>query len=316
MTSDASPPGRLIIATRGSALALWQAEHVKARLLAAAPGTAIELLVLKTTGDKILDRPLAEVGGKGLFVKEIEQALIERAADVAVHSMKDVPALLAPGLRMAATSEREDPRDALVSRAGHRLEALARGARVGTSSLRRMCQLRALRPDLVIVPLRGNVPTRLAAVERGDLDAAVLAAAGLRRLGHQDRISELLDPSTCVPAGGQGALGIETRADDAATAELVRGALNHDRDAACVSAERGFTGRLGGGCQTPVAAHARSSGDELHLVALIGRPDGTEIIRGERRGPAARAAALGADLAEEVLGRGGERILRDLGVEP
>jgi hydroxymethylbilane synthase len=306
----------MTIATRGSALALWQAEHVKARLMAAQPGLEVELLVVKTTGDKILDRPLAEVGGKGLFVKEIEQALIDGAADVAVHSMKDVPAELAPGLIMAAVSQREDPRDALVSHGGEELARLAQGARVGTSSLRRACQLRVVRPDLEIVPLRGNVPTRLGAVERGDLAAAVLAAAGLRRLGYEDRISELLDPSMCVPAGGQGALGIETRADDAAARALVHRAMHHDQDAACVAAERGFTGRLGGGCQTPMAAHARPAGvSDLHLVALIGRPDGTDLVRGERRGPLGEAAALGADLAVELLGRGGAAILRDLGVE-
>lgn len=315
--SEAGPRPRMTIATRGSALALWQAEHVKARLVAAQPGLEVELLVLKTTGDKIVDRPLSEVGGKGLFVKEIEQALIDLAADVAVHSMKDVPAELAPGLIMAAVSAREDPRDALVSRGGEALLSLAPGARVGTSSLRRVCQLRAVRPDLDLVPLRGNVPTRLRAVERGDLAAAVLAAAGLRRLGHEGRISELLDPSVCVPAGGQGALGIETRAGDAAALELCRRAMHSDEDAAYVAAERGFTGRLGGGCQTPLAAHARPSGasGELHLVALIGRPDGTEIIRGERRGPLGDAARLGADLAVELLGRGGARILRELGVE-
>jgi hydroxymethylbilane synthase len=306
---------RLTIATRGSALALWQAEHVKARILAIEPGLEIELLIVKTTGDKILDRPLAAIGGKGLFVKEIEQALLEGAADLAVHSMKDVPADLAPGLRMAAISAREDPRDALVSRTGVGLAGLPAGARVGTSSLRRVCQLHAQRRGLELVPLRGNVPTRLARVERGDLDAAVLAAAGLRRLGHEARISELLDPSVCVPAGGQGALGVETRADDDATGDLARRAVHSDEDAACVLAERGFTGRLGGGCQTPLAAHARPAGDgELDLVALIGRPDGTEIIRGDRHGPAARAAELGAELADELLSAGGARILRDLGV--
>jgi hydroxymethylbilane synthase len=314
MDTPDTPGSRLTIATRGSALALWQAEHVKARLMAAQPGLSIELLVIKTTGDKILDGPLAEVGGKGLFVKEIEQALQAGAADLAVHSMKDVPAELAPGLTMAAISAREDPRDALVSRAGQGLAALPPGARVGTSRLRRVCQLRALRADLQLVSLRGNVPTRLAKVEAGELDAAVLAAAGLRRLGHDDRISELLDPSVCVPAGGQGALGIETREGDATVAALVRRAVHSDADAACVAAERGFTGRLGGGCQTPVAAHARSTDGELHLVALIGRPDGTDIVRGERRGAAARGAELGADLAEELLGRGGARILRELGV--
>ena len=303
---------KLTIATRGSALALWQAEHVRARLTAAEPGLAVELLIIKTTGDLIVDRPLSQVGGKGLFVKEIEQALIDRQADVAVHSMKDVPAELAPGLVMAAISQREDPRDALVSRAGETLAALPHGARVGTSSLRRVCQLRRERPDLDLVPLRGNVPTRMGKVDSGELDAVVLAAAGLRRLGHADRIAELLDPDSCVPAAGQGALGIETRAGDAELAALVRRAVHHDDTARCVAAERGFLAVLGGGCQTPIAAHARLSGGELHLVALVGRPDGSEIIRGERRGPASDAERLGTELGVELLGRGAERILREV----
>jgi len=311
--AEAGTPSRLTIATRGSALALWQAEHVKARLLASAPGLDIALLIVKTTGDVILDRPLAEVGGKGLFVKEIEQALLDGAADLAVHSMKDVPAELAPDLIMAAISAREDPRDALVSRDRRGLAELDRGARVGTSSLRRSCQLRAHRPDLEIVPLRGNVPTRLGKVTSGDLDAVVLAAAGLRRLGHERHISQLLDRSVCLPAAGQGALGIECRAGDDEVRELARAAVHHEADAACVAAERGFTGRFGGGCQTPLAAHAQPSGaGQLHLCGLIARPDGSEILRGERRGPASAASALGAALAEELLGRGGERILADL----
>ena len=305
---------KLVIATRGSALALWQAEHVRARLQAVEAGLEVELMVIKTTGDKIVDRPLSQVGGKGLFVKEIEQALIERQADVAVHSMKDVPAELAPGLLMAAISEREDPRDALVSRGGEPLAALPAGARVGTSSLRRVCQLRVMRPDLDLVPLRGNVPTRIARVDSGDLAAAVLAAAGLVRLGHEDRIAERFDPSICVPAAGQGALGIETRADDDLLRALCRRALQHDGDAACVSAERGFLARLGGGCQTPVAAYARLSagGAELSLTALVGRPDGSEIIRGERTGPAAHARELGAALGDELMARGARRILDEL----
>ena len=302
---------RLTIATRGSALALWQAEHVRDLLRGQAPEIQIELLVIKTTGDKIVDRPLSQVGGKGLFVKEIEQALIDGAADLAVHSMKDVPAELAPGLAMVATSEREDPRDALVSRGGAALAALEPGARLGTSSLRRACQLRRLRPDLHIVPLRGNVPTRMGKVDSGELDAVVLAAAGLRRLGHADRIAELLDPDSCVPAAGQGALGVETRAGDTELAALIRRAVHHDETASCVAAERGFLAVLGGGCQTPIAAHARLAGGELHLVALVGRPDGTEIIRGERRGPVADAARLGTELGVELLGRGAERILRE-----
>lgn len=302
----------LAIATRGSALALWQANHVRDRLLAREPDATIELVVLKTTGDAIVDRPLADIGGKGLFVKEIEEALLDRRADVAVHSMKDVPAELAPGLVMAAVSEREDPADALVSRHGGGVAELPPGARVGTSSLRRACQLRSRRPDLVIVPLRGNVPTRLGRLDAGELDAIVLAAAGLRRLGHQGRISERIDPALSVPAVGQGALGIETRADDVATMARVRAALHHDDDATCVAAERGFLAELFGGCQAPMAAHARLAGGRIELVGLIGRPDGSEIVRGERGGPRGQAEAIGRALGRELLGRGGRAILESV----
>ncbi len=302
---------KLCIATRGSELALWQANHVKARLEAL--GASVELSVIKTTGDKILDRPLAEVGGKGLFVKEIEQALLDRAADLAVHSMKDVPAELAPGLEMAAVSQREDVRDALVSRGGVRFADLPAGARVGTSSLRRVCQLSALRGDLVFVPLRGNVPTRVDKVTSGQVDAAVLAAAGLRRLGRAEQISELFDPVQIIPAGGQGALGIETRAGDRDIAALVRRALHHEGDAACVAAERGLLARLQGGCQTPLAAHARLiEPGTLELRALVGRPDGREILRAERVGSVSDPAALGSAVGTELLSRGADRILRDL----
>jgi hydroxymethylbilane synthase len=252
------------IATRGSALALWQANHVRDRLLALEPSLMIELLILKTTGDLIQDRPLAEVGGKGLFVKEIEEALLDRRADIAVHSMKDVPAELAPGLTMAAISEREDPADALITRTGGGLAELPAGARLGTSSLRRACQLKALRPDLEIVPLRGNVPTRIRRLDDGALDAIVLAAAGLRRLGYEGRISQRLDPETVsIPAAGQGALGIETRAGDGGTIQLLRDSCQHDDDATCVTAERAFLAELFGGCQAPMAAHARLDGDRL-----------------------------------------------------
>ena len=302
---------KLVIATRGSELALWQAHHVKDRLEAL--GCAIELSVIKTTGDKILDRPLAEVGGKGLFVKEIEQALQDGAADLAVHSMKDVPADLAPGLVMAAVSEREDVRDALVSRGGVRFADLPAGARVGTSSLRRVCQLRALRGDLVFVPLRGNVPTRIDKVTSGQVDAAVLAAAGLHRLGRAGQVSELFDPALVIPAGGQGALGIETRAGDPAIIDVVRRAIHHPADAACVAAERGLLARLGGSCQTPLAAHARLiEPGTLELRALVGRPDGSEILRAERVGSVVDPAALGSALGTELIARGADRILRDL----
>ena len=294
----------MIIGTRGSALALWQANHVKARL--AAVGVDAELLVIKTKGDKILDVPLAQVGGKGLFVKEIEEALADRRIDLAVHSMKDVPAELHPGLVLAAVSAREDPHDVLV---GRRLDDLPPGARVGTSSVRRVCQLRALRPDLTIVPLRGNVDTRLRKLDDGQVDAIVLAAAGLRRLGHADRIAETLDPARCLPAIGQGLLALETRADDTATIDAARRAL-HDPDAAAAAdAERAFLVRLGGGCQTPMACHARPAGDRIAVAGLVGDVSGGEILRDRIDGARADAAALGRALAETLLARGADRLL-------
>jgi hydroxymethylbilane synthase len=303
---------KLTIATRGSALALWQANHVKARLEDVAPGRPVELLVIKTKGDKILDVPLAKVGGKGLFVKEIEDALLDRRADLAVHSMKDVPAELAPGLELAAISAREDPRDVLVSRDGRDLIALPAGARVGTSSVRRTCLLAAARPDLTIVPLRGNVDTRLRKLDAGELDAILLAAAGLVRLGHAHRISERLDTGRFLPAIGQGMLAIETRAGDAPTIELVRQAL-HDPDTAdCASLERAFLARLGGSCTTPLACHATVQGDGLAAEGLVGSPDGKQVLRETIRGPRAEGASLGRALAEKLLQRGAGDILAAL----
>ena len=301
------------IGTRGSALALWQAHHVKARLEAAEPGLGVELVLIKTKGDKILDVPLAKVGGKGLFVKEIEEALARGEIDLAVHSMKDVPAELHPGLCLAGVSSREDPADALVSRAGG-LDALPRGARVGTSSLRRICQLRARRPDLTIGALRGNVDTRLRKLDAGEYDAIVLAAAGLIRLGHGDRISERLGFAVSLPATGQGALGLESREDDAVTRGRVERALHDPGAAACVGAERAFLRRIGGGCQTPLAAHARLEGDRpggatLELEALVGEPDGSHLLRERRGGPAGEGEALGVATAEALLARGADEIL-------
>jgi hydroxymethylbilane synthase len=293
-----------VIGTRGSALALWQAHHVKARLEAL--GAAVTLDVIKTQGDKILDVPLAKIGGKGLFVKEIEQALIDGRVDLAVHSMKDVPAELAPGLVLAAVSAREDPRDVLVARDGLTLAALPPGAHVGTSSVRRVAQLRAHRRDLRISPLRGNVDTRLRKVDAGEYDAVVLAAAGLIRLGHGDRITERLD---LVPAIGQGILALETRADDAATIDLVRRALHDEATAACAAVERAFLERLGGSCQTPMACHAVIDGDDVRAEGLVADLDGETILRGARRGPRAEAAAVGRGLADELLGRGAREIL-------
>jgi hydroxymethylbilane synthase len=302
---------KLVIATRGSKLALWQAEHVRDRLQSTRPGLEVELLIVKTRGDKILDVPLAKVGGKALFVKEIEQALLDGRAQIAVHSMKDVPAELADGLHMAAVSEREDPRDAWISASGQPLAELPAGSVVGTSSMRRQCQILAARPDLEIDMLRGNVPTRLGKLDDGKFDAIVLAAAGLRRLGFGDRISEALEPERFVPAVGQGALGVETRADDADTTELVRDAMHHQEDARRVAAERAFLLELEGGCQTPLAAHASYLGDRLHVAALIGRPDGTEVLRAERTGAPDDAEAMGVELANELLGQGGKKILEE-----
>ncbi|MFO0580398.1 MAG: hydroxymethylbilane synthase [Polyangia bacterium] len=318
----------LRIATRGSQLALWQAEHVRSLLQAQAPELVISLLVLKTQGDRTLDRPLSEIGGKGLFTKEIEEALLDRRADLAVHSMKDLPSELPPGLVLGAIPPREDPADALVLAPGHRprqtatpegghdaaalLRSLPAGARVGTSSLRRACQLRRLRPDLDLVALRGNVDTRLRRIERGELDAAVLAAAGLCRLGLAHHIAARFTPAQMLPACGQGALGLECRADD--TALLAR--LERLADAAAtaaVLAERAFSLRLGGSCHTPLGGHARvlglAGGSELILEGLVGSPDGQEVLRAERRGPVTAPAELGRQLGETLLAAGAERLL-------
>jgi hydroxymethylbilane synthase len=301
----------VVIGTRGSALALWQAQHVAAKLGAAHPGLSVRIEIIKTTGDKILDVPLARVGGKGLFVKEIEEALSARRIDLAVHSLKDVPATLPPNLEIGAVCAREDPRDAWLSRLGQRFAETPVGARVGTSSLRRESQLRALRPDLSLEPLRGNVDTRLRKLEEGRYDAVVLAAAGLRRLGLGNRIQETLPPEVMLPAIAQGALGIEIREDDRTSRELL--APLHDRaTAACVGAERAFLRRLGGGCQVPIAGHATLAGDRLCLRGLVAWPDGHALVRGERTGGATEAEAIGHALAEELLRRGADRILKAL----
>ncbi len=309
----------LVIATRGSQLALWQAEHFKARLLATAPELHVELNIITTSGDKILDVPLAKVGGKGLFVKEIEQALLDRTADVAVHSMKDVPPALAPGLELCAVSSREVPWDALCvapGRAETTLDALPRGANVGTSSMRRQCQLLAHRPDLKITMLRGNVPTRLRKLDAGEYDAIVLAAAGLTRLGLGERISQLLPVELSLPAVAQGVLGLECRAGDEEVRVLVRGAMHDAREEPRVVAERAFLAAMGGSCQTPLAAHARwrAGGDErvdeLVIDGLCGLPDGSKILRAQATGAAERAAELGAELATALRAQGADAILQ------
>lgn len=301
----------LRIATRKSPLALWQAEHVAAQLKAAHPGLEVELLGMSTQGDKILDTPLAKIGGKGLFVKELEQRMLAGDADIAVHSMKDVPVHLPDGLHLPIIMEREDPHDAFVSNDHDSLDALPEGAKVGTSSLRRQCQLAARRPDLEILPLRGNVNTRLKKLDDGDYDAVILAAAGLKRLGFGERIRNVIAPEQSLPAIGQGAIGIECRADDARINDLIA-CLHHDDTAARVRAERAFNQRLEGGCQVPIGGHAILEGDDIWLRGLVGEADGSELIEGEIRGPRSEAEALGIALAEQLLSHGADRILKAL----
>ena len=298
------------IATRRSPLARWQANHVAALLRAREPGLEVRLHEVVTRGDKILDVALSRVGGKGLFVKEIEDALLAGEAEIAVHSMKDLPGVLADGLVVGAVPAREDPRDALCSPRYRTLAALPRGARVGTSSLRRAAQLKALRPDLRIEMVRGNVETRLRKASE-ELDAVVLAFAGLRRLGLAERATQVLDPSEMLPAVAQGALALEARADDAAT--LARLAALDDPEAhQRVEAERSFLRRLEGGCQVPIAAHAVVAGGRVELRGLVAALDGSRVIRGERSAPVAEAGALGTALAEELLARGAAEILAEL----
>jgi hydroxymethylbilane synthase len=304
-------PSLIRIATRKSPLALWQADHVAARLKAAHPGLEVELVKMVTQGDRILDAPLAKIGGKGLFVKELEQGILAGAADLAVHSMKDVPAELPAGLRLVAILDREDPRDALVSLRYAALAELPPTARIGTSSLRRQCQLKLRLPACETVVLRGNVETRLAKLESHGYDAIVLAAAGLKRLGLESRITEFLAPEVSLPAVGQGAIGIECRDDDTKVNALLS-VLHHPPTALRVSAERAFNARLNGGCQVPIAGYAELSGDALRLRGLVGSPDGREVVRGEIEGRSSDAPALGAALAEDLLARGADRILHAL----
>lgn len=302
----------LRIATRKSPLALWQAEHVAARLRDAHPGLDVALVTMTTRGDRILDAPLAKVGGKGLFVKELEQGLLDGSADIAVHSMKDVPVEFPAGLYLPIILEREDPRDAFVSNRHADLRDLPDQAVVGTSSLRRQCQLRETRPDLRLVDLRGNVNTRLAKLDAGDFDAIILASAGLKRLGMESRISACLDPGAMLPAIGQGAIGIECREGDTAVLDLLQPLL--DEDTRCrVEAERAMNNRLAGGCQVPIAGHAVLEGDELWMRGLVGRPDGSRVYRVEARAHRDAADALGIDLAERLLAQGAGEILSALG---
>jgi hydroxymethylbilane synthase len=301
----------LRIATRKSPLALWQAEHVAARLKAAHPGLEVELIGMSTQGDRILDTPLAKIGGKGLFVKELEQGMLRGEADIAVHSMKDVPAELPEGLHLAGILEREDPRDAFVSNRFSNLDELPNGAVVGTASMRRQCQIAARRPDLKILPLRGNVNTRLKKLDDGEFDAIILASAGLKRLGFGHRITAVIEPERSLPAIGQGAIGIECRGEDERVNRLLA-PLHHQATAVCVSAERAMNHRLQGGCQVPIAGFAVLEGGDLYMRGLVGSADGSRILRGERRGLAADAERLGVELAEELLAAGADAILAAL----
>jgi hydroxymethylbilane synthase len=303
----------LTIATRESPLALWQAEYVRDALQSAHPGLSVSLLGMTSRGDKLLDLPLAKVGGKGLFVKELETALLDGSADIAVHSMKDVPMAFPEGLSLGVICEREDPRDAFVSNCFRALEELPAGSVVGTSSLRRECQLRARRPDLEVRFLRGNVNTRLRKLDEGEYDAIILASAGLIRLGFADRIAQSMTVEDSLPAGGQGAVGIELRADDSATLELLQ-VVHHEATAQRIVAERAMNARLQGGCQVPIACFAehREEGGQLWLRGLVGQPDGSRILRAEAEAPVEEAERLGQEVGQALLEKGAGEILADV----
>src|SRR5512143_1263617 len=308
---------KIVIGTRGSKLALWQAEWVKSELEKLAPGVEVELNKIKTTVDKILDVPLAKVGGKGLFVKEIEEALLSGAADLAVHSMKDVPTDFPEGLHLSVICKREDPRDAFISamqNSKFRIQGfkkLPNAATVGTSSLRRSCQLLSMRPDLKIAQLRGNLDTRLRKLDEGQFDAIILAAAGVKRLGWSRRITEILSTEISLPAIGQGAIGIECRIGDPFINDLIA-PLNHPETATCVRAERALLKKLEGGCQVPIAAHARLVEGRIVMDGLVGSVSGDRIIRGHIQGSTGHAESLGITLAEDILSRGAKEILDEV----
>ena len=301
-------PKKLVIASRESMLAMWQAEHIKGRLKALYPDCEVEILGMTTRGDQILDRTLSKIGGKGLFIKELEQALQDGRADLAVHSIKDVPMELPEGFALAAIGERASPFDAFVSNQYARLEDMPEGAIVGTSSLRREAQLRAKFPHLTIQPLRGNVQTRLSKLDNGDYDAVILAAAGLPRLGLDGRIREILSPADSLPAAGQGALGIEIAARRTDLADILR-PLNHEETAACVTAERALARALGGSCQVPLAAYCVMEDGLLTLNGLVGHPDGSVIIEASAQAPAAYADALGRAVAKRLADDGAEELI-------
>lgn len=299
------------IGTRGSALALWQAEWVKSEIEKRYPGMTVTLTKIKTTGDKILDVPLAKVGGKGLFVKEIEEAMLANEIDIAVHSMKDVPTFFPDGLHLACITKREDPRDALLSRNKVMFKDLPKGANVGTSSLRRQAQLMNVRPDFVIHQLRGNVDTRLRKLKEGQFDAIILAAAGVKRLGLAENVTEYIDPGISLPAIGQGALGIECRVDDRELNDLIA-FFNHADSRTCVTGERALLRRLEGGCQVPIACYGQMMDGKLHLTGLVGSVDGKRIIKDSIEGAPDKAEKLGVALAEKLLTQGADVILREV----
>ncbi len=312
---------KIIIGTRGSKLALWQAEWIKSQLNELYPELKIELNKIKTTGDKILDVPLAKVGGKGLFVKEIEEAILKGEADIAVHSMKDVPTDFPEGLHLSVITKREDPRDAFIPRISNskfeipRFNELPLGATVGTSSLRRSCQLLSIRPDLKIVQLRGNLDTRIRKLDEKQFDAIILAVAGVKRLGWSERIADILSTEMCLPAIGQGAVGIECKIDDEFINNLIA-PLNHSETSTCIRAERAFLKRLEGGCQVPIAAYARieqrSEEKILIIDGLVGSISGDRIIRGQINGKIEDAENLGVRLAEDLLSKGAKEILDEI----
>ena len=299
------------IATRQSPLALWQAEHVAELLVRAFPGVRTQLVKMVTRGDKILDAPLAKVGGKGLFVKELEQGMLEGVADIAVHSMKDVPVDFPEGLHLASILTREDPTDAFVSNHYASLNELPANARIGTSSLRRECQLKEKLPDAQVMPLRGNVNTRLAKLDAGEYDAIILASAGLKRLGMANRITQSLDASVSLPAIGQGAIGIECRIDDVEINDMLK-ALHDAETGLCVVAERAMNARLNGGCQVPIAGFALLQGEQLFMRGLVGNPDGSVIYRSERSGGLDQGAVIGRLIAEDLLAQGADKVLQAL----
>jgi hydroxymethylbilane synthase len=312
---------KIVIGTRGSKLALWQAEWIKSELKKLNPDLEIELNKIKTTGDKILDVPLAKVGGKGLFVKEIEEALLRNEADIAVHSMKDVPTDFPEGLHLAVITKREDPRDAFITAVSSQQSAssqqiksfkdLPQGATIGTSSLRRSCQLLSIRPDLKIEQLRGNLDTRLRKLDEGQFDAIILAAAGVKRLGWSERITEILPPEISLPAIGQGAVGIECRIKDEFINNLIS-QLNHNETSVCVRAERAFLKKLEGGCQVPIAAYARLIDGRVVMDGLVGSVSGDRIVKGRIEGTPNDAENLGIRLAEDLLSRGAKEILDEV----